>query len=184
MLTSEQYLQQFQQGAHTGLQYFFRQYYAPLCLYGQRLSGDAGFAAEMASEAFVQTWRQRAQFMSAGAVKGYLYTVVKNGCHKWLLKKNRELGIDYSLLQQTERTAQEAMIFTETIRNLYLRLSQLPRQCSAVMHALYVEGKTMAETARDLNMSLSTVKTHKRIGLDALRRGLLLLLLYLLVFYK
>lgn len=164
------YAQQFRRGDEPGLRYFFDAYYAPLCHYGQNLCGDEGFAAEMASEAFYQTWRQRAQLASEGAIRAYLYTLVKNGCFQYLRKKSRQSLPNTALQPQPEPTAQEAIIYIETIRELHLAITRLPKQCRIVLHLLFIEGKTVSEISEQLKLSISTVKTHKRIGLQAIKK--------------
>lgn len=160
----------FQQGDETGLQYFFDTYYRPLCLYAIRLTGDEGFSSEMASEAFYQTWQQRSQFTAAASIRAYLYTVVKNGCSKFLLKKAKGKNEDHPLLLTPEKTAYESIVFAETIRHLHQAMGELPRQCRSVLRSLYIEGKSVSETAKDMQLKVSTVKSHKRHGLDLLRR--------------
>lgn len=160
----------FQQGDETGLKYFFDMYYRSLCLYAIRLTDDEGFSSEMASEAFYQTWQQRDQFTTAASIRAYLYTVVKNGCSKFLLKKAKGKNEDHPLLLTPEKTAYESIVFAETIRHLHQAIETLPRQCRSVLQSLYIEGKSVSETATAMRLTVSTVKSHKRHGLDLLRR--------------
>jgi len=160
----------FQQGDETGLQYFFDMYYRSLCFYAIRLAGDEGFACEIASEAFYQTWQQRKQFTSAASIRAYLYTVVKNGCSKFLRKKANEKTRDLLILVEAEKTIYEGIVFAETIRQVHQAMELLPQRCRSVLRSLYVEGKSVSETARDMKLKVSTIKSHKRHGLDLLRR--------------
>ncbi|HRP56434.1 sigma-70 family RNA polymerase sigma factor [Agriterribacter sp.] len=160
----------FQQGDETGLQYFFDAYYGSLCLYAIRLTGDEGFACEMASEAFYQTWRRRSQFNTAASIRAYLYTVVKNGCSKFLRKKAKEKTGHIPFLPDAEKTVYEGIVFAETIRQLHQAMETLPARCCNVLRSLYVEGKSISETAKDMRLTVSTIKSHKRHGLDLLRR--------------
>lgn len=166
----DDYARWFQRGDETGLQYFFDVYYRSLCLFGIRLAGDEGFACEMASEAFYQTWQQRKQFTTAASIRAYLYTVVKNGCSKFLLKKGKEKMGRLPFLADAEKTVYEGIVFAETIRQLHQAMEALPHRCRSVLRALYVEGKSVAETAKDMQLKVSTIKSHKRHGLDLLRR--------------
>lgn len=170
LVLHQQYAEKFRLGEEPGLKYFFDECYEALCLYALRLCGEDGFPPEIASEAFYQTWRQRHQFHSADSIKAYLYTVVKNGCLKHLQQKNRENSIRYELLNQPEKTVHDAIVFSETMRQLYGCINELPPQCKAVMQYLYVQGRSVAETAQEMQLTISTVKAHKRNGIEMLRR--------------
>lgn len=169
ILSPEHFAYRFHEGDEAALKYFFDQYYGALVLYATRQGADEGFAAEMASEAFYQTWQQRHQLTSWESIRAYLYTVVKNGCYKYRMKNDSQ-PMPTLEVSDPERTAYESLIFAETIRELHRLITTLPRQCRAVLESLYIEGKSVKETAAEMQLAVSTVKTHKKIGLDLLRR--------------
>lgn len=169
----DDYALYFQQGDETGLQYFFDRYYRRLYLYALKLVNNEGFAAETASGAFFQTWQQREQFTSAASIKAYLYIVVKNACSRFLLKQSKQKSLDASLLLHPEKTAYDAMVYTETMTLLYEAIASLPQQCGRVIRCLYVEGRTVSETARDLKLSVNSIKTHRQRGIVLLRNRLI-----------
>lgn len=172
----------FQQGDETGLQYFFDRYYRRLYLYALKLVNDEGFAAEIASGAFFETWKQRVQFTSAASIKAYLYTVVKNGCSRFLLKRSKQTTLDASLLAHPERTAYDSMVYAETMTLLYEAIASLPQQCGKVIRHLYMEGRTIAETARELKLSVNSIKTHRQRGIAILRNRLIRTILLCIVY--
>lgn len=169
----DDYALYFQQGDEAGLQYFFDRYYRRLYLYALKLVNDEGLAEETAVNAFFQTWKQRAQFTSANSIKAYLYTVVKNGCSRFLLKRSKQKSVDASLLLYPEKTAYDAMVYAETMTLLYEAIATLPQQCGKVIKYLYVDGRTVAETARDLKLSVNSIKTHRQRGIVLLRNRLI-----------
>ena len=71
------------------------------------------------------------------------------------------------------------IITVETTRLLLEGVDSLPTEWSKVFKLLYLEGKTIKEVAKELNLSLSTVKTQKARGLTAMRRKFPLLQIFL-----
>ncbi len=173
----------FQQGDESGLQYFFDRYYHRLYLYALKLVNNEGFAAETASDAFFHTWKQRGQFTSAASIRAYLYTVVKNACSRFLLKESRRQMPDLSLLLQPDKTACDAMIYAETMSLLHEAIAGLPQQCGNVIRRLYVEGRSVSETARDLQLSVNSIKTHRLRGIAILRKRLIRAILLGIIFF-
>jgi RNA polymerase sigma-70 factor (ECF subfamily) len=73
-------------------------------------------------------------------------------------------------------TAQQSIIHTiikaETINNLHKAISHLPAQCKNVFTNLYIEGKSVTETAQEMNLSISTIKNQKARGMKLLKAKL------------
>jgi RNA polymerase sigma-70 factor (ECF subfamily) len=80
----------------------------------------------------------------------------------------------------SERPVIENMIYAETMSRVYAVINQLPNQCKKVFIKHYVEGKKISEIAAELNISVSSVRTHKGRGIELLRKGLLGLVFWLL----
>jgi RNA polymerase sigma-70 factor (ECF subfamily) len=61
------------------------------------------------------------------------------------------------------------MIKAEILVELHSLIHSLPLQCSKVFTKIYIKGKSVADTAEELGMSVNTVKSHKARGLSLLR---------------
>jgi len=87
-----------------------------------------------------------------------------------------------AVTDNVEKDCLENMIRAETLRRVYEAMEGLPAECRKVFLKLFVEGKTVAETAAELNVAVSTVKSQKERGIRLLKMRLTSLLLLYLVF--
>jgi RNA polymerase sigma-70 factor (ECF subfamily) len=162
----------FHQGHEPGLDHFFHLYYPGLCFFASRLTGDTEAGKDIASNAFLKTWGKREKLHTAGEIKAYLYQVVRNDCYKCLQQEKREQVLTAELETQTispERSHLHQLIEAEVMAELHGTLQQMPAAQKKVFSKLFIEGKTVAETALELRLSVSTVKTQKARGLVFLR---------------
>jgi len=162
----------FQQGEEKGLTYFFDLLYPALCFFAARLTGSVETAKEIASDAFIKTWHKHEKLSSASAIKAYLYQVTRNDCYKWLHQQKKIQALHKELAALSESVEQShlhLLIQSELISQLHQHIAQLPEGCKKVFNKLYIEGKTVAETANELELTVSTVKTQKARGLQHIK---------------
>lgn len=173
---NEDYVFSFQQGEERGFAWFFRQFYPSLTLYCFRITGDKEISEEIASNAFIKIWEKHERFSNADSIKAYLYRIVRNDALKYLHTKKQELAANkeviYLYANQNEKDHFNSLVIAETSRELLNAINSLPVECSKVFRLMYIEGKTIQETAEALQLSPSTVKTQKKRGIEALRKSL------------
>jgi len=161
----------FQRGEEEGFNFFFRRLYPALCFFASRLIHNRPAAEEIASEAFIKIWQRHSQFSDAGDIKAYLYQIVKNDSLKWL-QKDARISIAETGISVADFTPGhfEDIVWSEVTSELHQAISSLPKACRQVFEMLYIEGKSITETAAALRLSPSTVRTQKARGLVFLRR--------------
>jgi len=71
-----------------------------------------------------------------------------------------------------EKDCFNSLVTAEISGELLNAINTLPVECSKVFRLIYIEGKSIKETAETLQISPSTVKTQKARGLAALRKKL------------
>lgn len=166
----------FQRGDEKGLAFFFDELYPALCIYANYYTANEAAAQEIASEAFLKTWKTRSQFFRAGSIRAYLYTIVRRDAIKWHQKEKRIMDMrkndDEKNVNEDNDNPFTNLVRAETARHLHRAISTLPPQCRKVFQLLYLEGKTVGEIAAILQLSPSTIKTQKQRGLEALRKQL------------
>lgn len=163
----------FQAGEEKGFEYFFRSLYPVLCLFATRMIKDRPAAEDIVSDAFMKTWKKHDRLHTPADIKAYLFQVVRNDCYKYLRQQNKTLVpvSEKELASVPEIPDQlEYFIEAELLARLHSCLTELPDGCGRVMSKLYVEGKSVVESARELKMAVSTVKTQKMRGLNWLRK--------------
>lgn len=154
-----------------GFNCFVEQNYPSLCFFANRFVRDSSAAEDIVSVALMKVWEKREQLPTLISVKKYCYTVVRNACLLWL-KERQRTNIAGELTPNSvynEETILHNIIRTEVIAELHAAIHRLPAKSSEVFCKLYIEGKSVAETAKEMQLTVSTIKSHKRNGLMMLR---------------
>jgi RNA polymerase sigma-70 factor (ECF subfamily) len=167
-----EFLQLFKKGKEEGFNYFFNSLYKPLYFFAIRYINDKAAAEDIVSDSFIKLWDKREIFETESGIKAYLYKSVYNASIRWLQQKqNRSIHlISYS--KQNEISEQgyiHNIIKAETIQFLHNAIQHLPSQCQKVFTKLFIEGKSVSETAQEMNLTISTVKNQKARGIKLLK---------------
>lgn len=109
-----------------------------------------------------------------GAVVGYVRTIAH---HRYadLLKKHLGRHEKQTLewgeaTERGEPSLPHRPADEEVVVGMRLSLERLPEAKARVVYAVYGEGKTYEQVARETGIPVGTVKRHLREGLEALRR--------------
>ena len=169
----------FTAGDEAGLAFLYRVYYPVLIVFACKFTSSA-MAEEIVNEAFYKIWEKRRAIDSLGHFRSYLYKIVYRDC----LKAKQQI----CFTEVTETIADDfdystELIKSETLRHLYQAIETLPTQCREVFKQLYVEGKTVRETADEMGVAVSTVKAQKARGILLLRNKLEIGLLLVYSFF-
>jgi RNA polymerase sigma factor (sigma-70 family) len=169
----EDFASAFRQGLHTGITNLFNAWYISLCQYICSLTNDAASAEEIASEAFIKTWKYREQFYSSDDIRAYLFTVARRDAMKWLQRKQKAPRLE--ALEQLPASANDfsPMLQLEIQNTIHHAIRTLPPRCRQVFELLYIEDKNVEEVAASLLISPYTVRAQKARGLSLLRPKLL-----------
>ncbi|MBS1566234.1 MAG: RNA polymerase sigma-70 factor [Bacteroidetes bacterium] len=186
------WIDDFRQGGHAGLTFFFKKHHQSLCYLATRLVQDTAQAEDIVAACFVKLWERREDFADADKVKAFLFITCRNSCLNYLRDLKRKTAAQALYLQQLEVNT-EAILYeiidTEIVGLLAREIEELPDKCREVFKLLYIEGKKTDEVAQALQLNVQTVRNHKTraIGLlkaQFLKKGLptalqMALLLYL-----
>jgi RNA polymerase sigma-70 factor (family 1) len=174
--TTQEWALLFQQGEESAFDFFFQAYYKAVCYFANKYVANLQAAEDIASEAFIRLWESREKIDSEDHLRNFLYRVAGNLCTDHLRRQDTQKKWE----QATARTAagEDNLYFSniieaETLRQLKEAIDTLPAQCRKVFINLYVEGKTVNETAEELGLSISTVNNQKARGIKILRSRIL-----------
>jgi len=158
----------FIRGDEQALAHYFSELHPALTLYANQWVKNFPLAQEIASEAFVKTWRKHYKFNSYESIKAYLYTIVRRDSYK----AARKPYLPDSPVNDTtdNNTPFSFLVRAETCRLLYAALQKLSPGNKRVVAMYYLEGKTTGEIARELNLHPHTVQTQKLRGIKALQK--------------
>ncbi len=153
----------------------FRQYYPRLCDFAKRLLRDGEQAKDVAQDAFVSLLEhQGAMSDHPAAIKAFLYSSVKYGCLNRLRHQQVEKRYEQShpLPLTDGKHILSAMIDAEILGEVREALHALPTGCALVLRKGYLEGLKNPQIAKELGISVNTVKSQKQRALTLLRERL------------
>ena len=169
-----EHVQAFQLGEERAFEFFFRQYYAPLCYFAMSLLHHEEDAKDLVQDCFVKLWTRHAMLTKPASIRSFLYTTVKNACidhirKKQTERKNREMII--SQLDAYEETWLNKVAAAEILREIYNDINDLPPKMQKVFKLFYFEGRSNKEIADLLHTSPETVKKQKSKALGYLKQN-------------
>lgn len=160
-------------GSRINFQKVFDQYFKSLVLFAERHLNNSEESESVTQDAFMALWENRSIFPDEISIKAYLYSTVRNKALNIL--KHQRIVNEYNSesLQEidTEHYYMRSVIGEETRRMIFTAIDSLPEQCRNIC-LLHLDGLDNSEIAYLLNISLNTVKFHKKNAYKLLREKL------------
>ncbi|MFA6946198.1 MAG: RNA polymerase sigma-70 factor [Pedobacter sp.] len=156
-----------------GCEQLFKAYYSRLCYFSFQLIRDKVIAEDIVQEAFFKYWNHRDELAlhNADAVKNFLYSTVRNASLNMI--RHEKVVSGYLELQDSEPIEDfniiHSIIRSEVLAELHMALETLPERCQRISKMGYLAGMKNSEIAEKLGVSVNTVKTQKKRGLQLLR---------------
>lgn len=139
---------------------FYRKYGPMVFRRCRSLLNDEDRAYDAMQEVFVKVLR-KADSLDDRAPSSLLYTIATNVCLNELRKVNRLVDSGNEIIETTAGTeSHERIVLTNHFLEQLFSLEKESTRTMAVLH--YVEGYTLEETARVMNMSVSGVRKRLR----------------------
>lgn len=162
-------------------------YFKYVSYYAYKLTGDHEYSEDLAHDAFTSYYLNKGKISeNPNAIKSFLYTSVRNKLyneHKRLLV-NRRYWDKTGFNEIDSLDLDRLIIQNELLEEIDKLVNSLPRMCQQVIKLSFFDGLSNNEIKEKLNISINTVKTHKKRGLNYIQQHLntehyLLLLIYL-----
>jgi len=146
----------------------FNSFYPALCSFASSLNIKQVVSEDIVQEVFISLWENLENFDNEKSVKSYLYTSVKNKCinyleHEKVIQKHKKFEKIENEIPYSNQIIEE-----ETHRLIYNAINELPASCKNVL-LFSINGLKNAEIAEELNISVNTVKTQKKIAYKQLK---------------
>ena len=157
----------------------YEDYYAPFCLYAKRFIDDKETREDIVSDVFTSLWDKLDTDvfdLQSDTALGYIKMCVK---YEWNYAENIQKKVP---IYETEPDS--VYTLDELYRMLYETLDKLPENYRTVFMKSFFEGKTHAEIAEEMKLSVKSVNRYKQKTMELLRNELkdympfLLLLLF------
>lgn len=169
----QEYTLAFHRGEEKGFNYFFTTLYPALLYYSFRITDDKYASEEIVGDSFIKIWQRYNAFNHAKVIRSWLYTTVRHASIDWVKSQQRTRSIERNFSSQAETCempVQYEIIHTEVLREIFNAIQVLPTRCQEVFKLLFIEGKTLRETAQLLGVSINTIKNQRARGLKLLKK--------------
>lgn len=171
-LTQDECVRLLNSGEPRAIGYLMDQHYRALCLFAEKITGEAATAADIAEESMIKVWENKGAFTSYPAVKKFLYTCAQNACFNELkLGGRRDVRhAEYTRRQEpTQDFVLNEIVRSDVMAEIYTAIGHLPEKMGQVFRLSYLEGLSNGEIAEQLALSIHTVKNQKARALELLR---------------
>lgn len=154
----------------------YEEFYAPFCLFAKRYVDDATVREDIVSDVFASLWdKQNTLELKPETALGYLKTCVRNNCLNYLKHQEHEWSYaDHCQKREPIYATAPDSVYTleELYKMLYDTLNKLPENYRTVFILNFFEGKTHAEIAQEMNLSIKSIDRYKQRTMDLLRSEL------------
>ncbi len=157
--------------SRSGIAEVFRAHHLELVRLATLLVGDRPTAEDVVQDVFMRLHARPDGVTNAGAPLAYVRAAVVNGCRSVQRRRKiarRRDASEAGARQETEVSAESAVLLAEDRRQVLAALAGLPRRRREVLVLRYYLGLSEAEIASVLGVSAGTVKSTAARGLAAL----------------
>ncbi len=169
----------------TAFHKLYNHYYKALVNYAFQFVNDSATCEDLVQGLITLMWEKKIHVSSIYALDVFLYSSIRNRCLNYIKHKN----VEQSYIQSTAVNADiyhidedEDELFNERVyHRLFTTIDMLPPRSREVF-LMHIDGKSNHEIAEALNISMETVKTHKKRSMAFLREHLDIKTLSLLSF--
>ena len=165
-----------QQGDERAWRVLFEQHYAVLCHFARQFVHDRFVAEALVGDVLFTLWEKRVELQIQGPLRPYLIQAVRNRCLNHLKSFNSKhmnpfssVGEEY--LEQLMLEDYEGRLL-ELEEEVQRAVSQLPEHSRVVFEKSREGNLKYEEIARELGISVNTVKFHMKKALSLLRATL------------
>lgn len=157
------------QGDPGAFRTLFAAYFPILCRFAEKYLGDVAMAEDVVQETFIKVWKTKGTYATAPELKGFLYTVTRNGCLNVLRSREREDARHKAAAAFPE---EEEVAGLEHLAAIYVLVAGMPDKMREVFLLSFEQGLSIGQIARKMDISLKTVRNQKYKSLQLLRRHL------------
>ncbi|CAG5072709.1 hypothetical protein DYBT9623_04270 [Dyadobacter sp. CECT 9623] len=167
--------QAFHVNALTGYELLFRQYYGSLCSHAARYVYTREVAEDLVSEVFYTFWKNQAYLQINTSFRAYLFASVRYKALNYL--KWEFFKEDHFELQEDGETGgtpepDQILEYDELYMYIEKIAASLPPQCRKVFLLNRFEGKSYAEIAKAMGVSVKAIEGHMSKALAVFRKAL------------
>jgi RNA polymerase sigma-70 factor (ECF subfamily) len=145
-------------------------------LFTQKYINDEDLSKDIVQETFLKLWDKQKDFHSSGSIKSFLYVTSRNASLNFLRDRKKEIFVEKGNEDLfADDFFLERLIEEETNRHLYAMVDSLPKRTKEVLW-MSLNGLKQKEISEELDITIETVKSHKKLAYKILRKGVMIAL--------
>lgn len=166
------WLRQLSKGDEYAYRVLFDRYYDVLNNFACKYVDDIAVSEDIVQDVFYNLWEKRESHSDINSLKSYLYSSVKNKCLNHLQhNKVKEKYLNSEKKKQSDEFFLNQILEEEVYQILRDAIKTLPEQTKDV-YELSLLGYSNPEIAERLDLSIDSVKSHKKRGKKFLKERL------------
>lgn len=181
-MTEKQLIEELRCGNESAFRRIYDRHYVPLCRFADLFLHDTSLSEEVVDDAIFYLWEHRSEMEITYSLRAYLMKSVRNRCLNELNSLAHREELQFSSFSLPENVEFLDTLFIEKDHPLGYLLEQeleeelersieaLPEECRVVFKKSRFEQKKYEEIARELNISVNTVKYHIKNALAFLQK--------------
>jgi len=149
--------------------FLYQRYYRALVIYAMATINTQELCEDLVQEVIIAMWQRQNNFQSIEQIEAYLY----NSVHNKVVNEVRHMQVKERYSQYIKDTESELelddkQMIEDLYAQLFFAIEQLPEKQQKVI-LMVMDGMKNADIATALNLSVETVKTHRKLALKRLR---------------
>lgn len=177
-------IEKLKQGDETAFKFIFDNHYTLLCRFANQLLHDAALAEEIVDDAIFYLWEHREELSITNSIRSYLMQAVRNRSINVFNSAEHRFEQSFSSISPEENIEFLDSVFIDDAHPMGMLLQQeledtvmecierLPKECRTVFKMSRFDQRKQEDIARELNISVNTVKYHIKNALAFLRQHL------------
>lgn len=176
-LTEESVIKMLKAGKEAGYRFLFKYHYAPLCAIAYEYVHDDFVAETIVADVFFHVWQKRQSLEIRGSLRNYLAVSVRRHSIDWIRCQTVKVSNASSLSQGKSNIVDDSeplaqLLDGELEKVVQDAVDRLPADSRRVFKMSRYDGKKNGEIAKELGISVNTVKYHLKNALKILRNDL------------
>lgn len=172
----------------------FRIYYKPMCVVVSQIVMDRDAVEEVVDDVFLGIWEKREQLPEIRNFGDYLFVTTRNASLNYIRNNGSGSGgrLPWSVVRRFSDIVDKAFVDANNPLDFLLQeqlgeearkaMAYIPDKSRNVFLKSRMEGKSYQEIARELDISVNTVRYHMKLALRILRKHLSKFLMVLVFF--
>lgn len=163
-------VEKLKQGNQEAYKYIYDHHYILLCQIANQYVRDHFLAETIVGDVIFHLWEIRDNLNISSSIQSYLIRAVRNRCIDFINSQQEKREVSLSLLMSEEMPENRFMLSDnyplgillehELEGEIYAAIEKLPPECKRVFEKSRFEDKKYEEIAKELGISVNTVKYH------------------------